>query len=721
MIAARLLPIFLLIVASLSDAVSIAAESDAPRKSIAAIRTDQAPVLDGILDDPVWQQAAVIEDLHVVVSDEFADPADRSRIYVAYDDNALYLAARFWDREPDKVTAKVLRRGDVSFGEDGFTTTLDPYDNGRSGYLFDINPNGMRSEGLYLDANRQNWDWNGIWDGAARRDGEGWTAEVAIPFKSLSFDPAIHDWGIDFTRWLGRRNEQYGWVSRNHEQTLAQTGQLSGIDGIHQGRGIDVIPGLRVGSTHSYVTDETESVLEPSLDAFIKITPSMTAALTLNPDFAGTTADTRQVNLTRFDLFFPEQRAFFLQDSDIFEFGRIENETGRPFFSRRIGLDENGEVLRLGGGLKATGRIGDWNLGVLGVRQDSATGPGTTDLFVGRVAANVLAESSIGAIFTSGNPDGERSNSLAGLDFRYVNSRLGDDRLLRATAWLQQTSTVGMHGDDAAYGVDFDMPNSSGWRGGTGFKRIGENYFPALGFANRTDIDDYHANIGYTWRPQDSRLRSIYSGVSGSYVEAINGEDRTEEIVLHVLEIESQTADYLQFGQYFTEERLAEPFEISEGIVIPAGDYSYDEFCVSVQTGQHRAATTKSSVCSGQFYDGNILNTQTNTTWRPNKNLRVAFGMEYNDIHLPQGDFITRLLTLNADIAFNVRWSWENLVQYDNVSDTIGVNSILRWIPRAGRETVLAVNSQFEDFDESRHFRSLSNDLTFKLSYTFRF
>ena len=273
---------------------------------------------------------------------------------------------------------------------------------------------------------------------------------------------------------------------------------MIGISGIHQGRGIDVTPGLMVGSRHNYVTDETDSELEPSLDAFMKITPSMTAVLTLNPDFAGTTADSRQVNLTRFDLFFPEQRAFFLQDSDIFEFGRIENESGRPFFSRRIGLDNEGEALRLQGGLKATGRVGNWNLGVLGVRQDSTSGLGTVDLFVGRVATNVLAESSIGAIFTSGNPDGERSNSLAGLDFRYVNTRLGDDRSLEATAWVQQTSTEGMRGEDAAYGIGFDMPNSSGWRGGAGHKRIEENYFPALGFANRTDFDDYSADVGYT-------------------------------------------------------------------------------------------------------------------------------------------------------------------------------------------------------------------------------
>ena len=721
MAADRLLPACLLVVVGMSGVDPATAGTDAPRKSVLAIRIDRAPVLDGNLGDAAWQQAAVVEDLHVIVPDEYAEPPDRSRIYIAYDDDALYLAARFWDREPDDVTAMVLRRGDFSWGEDGFTVTLDPYDNGRSGYLFDINPNGMRSEGLYLDVARQNWDWDGIWDGAAHRDGEGWTAEVAIPFKSLSFDPAVDDWGINFTRWLGRRNEQYGWVSRNHQQTLAQTGKLSGINGIHQGRGIDLVPGLRVGSTHDYVTDEKDSVLEPSLDAFLKITPSMTAALTLNPDFAGTTADARQINLTRFDLFFLEQRAFFLQDSDIFEFGRIHEENGRPFFSRRIGLDDQGNVLRLDGGLKTTGRIGDWNLGVLGVRQDSATGPGTVNLFAGRVATNVLAESSVGAIFTSGNPDGVRSNSLVGLDFRYVNTRLGEDRSLEATAWVQQTRTQGLHGDDAAYGAEVQMQNSTGWRGGAGLKTFQENYFPALGFANRTDIADYDASIGYTWRPAGSRIRSIYSGVSASFIDSINGADRTREIKLNALEIENQTADVLKLFQYFIEERLAEPFEISDGVVIPAGDYSYSHFCLTASTGEYRAIATITSVCNGHFYDGDLFNAETTTTWRPNKHLKFVVGMEYNDIHLPQGDFTTRLLRLNADVAFNVRWSWENFVQYDNVSDTIGINSILRWIPRAGRETVLAVNSQYEDFDESGNFHSLSSDLTLKLSHTFRF
>ena len=483
-------PAFLVAIFCMTAASAAVGQTSPERKAVTAKHAEKPPVLDGRLDDLVWQQASFVEDLHVVVSNEFGEPSERSRIYVAFDDDALYFAARFWDSKADGIIAKVLRKNDVSFGDDGFSITLDPFDQGRSGYAFDVNPNGMRSEGLYTDVDRQNWDWEGIWDAAARQDDEGWIAEVAIPLKSLSFDPARDAWGVNFTRWLGRDNEQFGWVSYNRTQDLQRLGLLEGLSGLQQGRGLDVIPGLRTGSSRDYVANVKDTFLEPSLDVFWKFTPSMTTALTLNPDFAGTTADARQVNLTRFELFFPEQRAFFLQDADKFEFGGIEEEDGLPFFSRRIGLDDDGVPLQLDAGLKLAGRAGPLTVGLLGVRQDSATSDGSENLFVGRIATNVLAESVLGAIVTSGNPDSSVDNSLVGADFRYLNTRLGEDRVLEATAWYQQTDTEGLDGDDTAYGVSVAMPNSRGWSGEVGYKRLEENYFPALGFASRTDVVD---------------------------------------------------------------------------------------------------------------------------------------------------------------------------------------------------------------------------------------
>jgi hypothetical protein len=712
---------FVTAVVCLAAAASAAQDAGPPRKSVGASRVAVPPVLDGVLNDPAWEKASFVEDLHIVVSDEFGAPGERSRVYVAFDDDNLYFAARFFDSKPETIVAKVLSKRDVSFGEDGFSVTLDPYDQARSGYMFDVNPNGMRSEAIYTDKDRQNWDWEGIWDAAARIDGEGWTAEVAIPLKTLSFDPARDAWGVNFTRWHGVDSEQFGWMSYNRSQDLSRTGLVTGLAGLQQGHGLDVVPGLRAGATRDHETDEDDDFLEPSLDVFWKITPALTAAVTLNPDFSGTTADTRQINLTRFDLFFPEQRAFFLQDSDIFQFAGLEEQSGIPFFSRRIGLDDEGGALTLDAGLKLAGRAGPLSVGVLGVRQDATVGPDSVDLFVGRVAVNVLEESSVGAIVTSGNPDPRVDNSLVGVDFRYLNTRIGDDRTIEATAWFQQTDTEGLDGDDSGYGLSFAMPNSEGWSGEIVHKVLGENYFPALGFAARTDFEATSGGLGYTWRPENSWIRSVETEFRAEFIEPINGSDRSHEIAVKLFEVENQAADRLEFEYLFVEEEFVDSFAISEGVVIPAGTYNFDHACMTVYTGEQRVLATESTVCEGGFYDGSIFVFETRTTWRPSKHLKVIFGGEYNDIDLPQGDFITRLATLNLDVAFSTAWSWENFIQYDNVSDTVGLNSILRWIPRAGQETVLAFNTQQEDFDRDGRFRSYTSDVTIKLSYTFRY
>ncbi len=698
------------------------AQADAPvRKSVAAYRTDQPPVLDGVLDDAVWQQAPVIEDLHVVVSDEFGVPGERSRIQVAFDGDNLYFAARFYDSRPETIVAKVLSKRDASFGEDGFSVTLDPFDQARNGYMFDVNPNGMRSEATFIDKERQNWNWEGIWNAAARIDAEGWTAEMAIPLKTLSFDPARDAWGVNFTRWRGFDSEQYGWMSFDRKQDLARTGLLTGLAGLDQGHGLDVIPGLRVGQSTDHATDTSDDFLEPSLDVFWKLTPSLTTALTLNPDFAGTTADTRQVNLTRFSLFFPEQRAFFLQDSDIFLFAGLEQQSGIPFFSRRIGLDEDGGTVKLDAGLKVTGRAGPVSVGVIGVQQDAAAGPGTADLFVGRLAVHVLEESSVGVIATSGNPDPAVDNSLAGVDFRYLNTRIGGGRQIEGTAWYQKSDTEGLEGDDAGYGLSILMPASEGWEWELVHKTLEENYFPALGFASRTDFHATYGEVSHTWRPEGSRLRSIEVGVGGEFVEPINGDDRSHRVELTLFDAENQSADKLELAQLFFREDFVEAFEISDGVVIPGGSYEYEHTCLALYTGEQRALASDSTLCQGGFFDGHILTFETRLVWRPSRHLKVTLGGEYNDVDLPQGDFITRLASLNFDVAFNTAWSWENFVQYDNVSDTAGLNSILRWIPRAGREAIVAVNTLREDFDRDGRFRPLVTDLTLKMSYTFRF
>jgi len=385
---------------------------DSQGKRIDAFMVDEPPVLDGVLDDDAWAFGAVITDLYQVTPEEFARPSEDSQIYVVYTKDALYVGARFYDREPDKIGALVLRQGDFSWGEDTITVMVDPLNHGRSGYAFDLTANGIRNQALYQNVTKQNWSWQGIWHGEARMDDQGWIAEIEIPFKTLSFDPSNDVWGLNVGRYIGRKTEQIGWTSRNRDMNPSAFGEMTGMSGAEKGIGLDVVPSARVSQAKDFEAGVSTDSIEPAIDVFYKLTSSLTASLTVNTDFSGTSADARQINLTRFGLFFPEQRIFFLQDTDIFEFGQIggqnfedrstisqvERESGRPFFSRRIGLSGEGETIPIDYGGKITGRAGGWEIGMLGIRQEAFRTLGASDLFVARVSRNILEESSVGFV-----------------------------------------------------------------------------------------------------------------------------------------------------------------------------------------------------------------------------------------------------------------------------------------------------------------------------------
>jgi hypothetical protein len=731
--ALRIIP-SILICAALPGAAG-AEFVDSRDKLIDAFRVDEPPVIDGVLDDDAWAFGTVIEDFHEVDPNEYGPPSERSRIFVVYTRDALYVAGQFWDAEPDKVSAQVLRQGDFSFGDDTVTVMIDPFNRGRNGYAFDLSANGVRNQALFANVTTENWNWRGIWHGATQRTDYGWVAEIEIPFKTLSFDPENDTWGLNFARYIGRRSEYIGWVSANHTQNPATFGKMSGMHGMDQGVGLDVVPGIRVGQSTDYENGSSENEIEPTVDLFYKLTTGVTAAITLNTDFSGTGVDERQINLTRFGLFFPERRSFFLQDADIFEFGRIgsgdyksksslssvEKESGRPFFSRRIGLSDTGETVDIMAGGKLTGRAGGWDLGVLAIQQDALGGVDTSELFVARVAANVFEESSVGVIMTHGDPNSNRNTMLAGVDFRYLNTRLPGGRTLEGGFWYQQTDTDGLDGDDAAWGFSLNSPNAAGLRGTLTLKELQENYFPALGFANRTNVRDLTAELGYTAFTDLSWLRSVYFGTDYERIETIEGALQSQVITLRPVELTSNRSDKLALRYNLYDEQVSEPFEISEGIFIPSGLYAFDQYCVTLTTGESRKLKADLYYCDGDFYDGTQLSTGAELTWRPNMHFRFALRSDFNDIDLPGGSFITRLASLRADIAFTNTWYWENFVQYDNVTYSLGLNSILRWVPRAGREMVLVVNREFVDYLRDRHFTSVSGDVTFKFSYTFRF
>ena len=700
-------------------------------KTVVAAKAPAAPTIDGHIDAAEWAAATVIEDFHQLEPIEFAAPSERTRVYLMIDADNIYVAARMWDSEPDKVAARSLRQGEELNDDDVFGVALDTFNDRRSGYWFSVNPNGVRRQAIFQNTTTRNFDWRGIWHARSSRDSEGWVTEIAIPVKTLNFNPDSDTWGINFRRKIERRQEFTAWVSRNQQVNPSASGLATGMTGFHQGIGLDVVPSVSLRHQHEFVQDRSRDSVEPSLDVFYKITPALTAALTVNTDFSATEVDDREVNLTRFGLFFPEKRAFFLQDADIFEFGRLTNAgndteiagsslaNGRPFFSRRIGLSDRGAPVDLDIGGKVTGRLGNWNIGLLDVAQSAYGAVDSRNLFVGRAVANVLGESSLGLIVTNGDPRSNLRNTVVGADFLYQNTRLANGNVLEAEAWFQQSTTEGISGDDAAYGLRIGMPNEVGFRAGAGVKTIEQNFYPALGFVNNAGIRDYTLETRYT-RRMDGFLQVVYGTLDVQRIELLDGGLQSQVATLRPLVMESSSGEQLELNYIASKEVLYEPFEISDGVVLMPGEYSFDEAKVAFETGGHRALSGTVRFAHGDFYSGKRLNIEGELTWRPSRHFALSGQYEYFGVDLPEGEFVTRLLQARADVVFSSTLSWSNLVQYDNVSEAVGINSRLQWIPQMGRETYLVFNHELEDADRDNRFRSANADVVVKLGYTFR-
>jgi hypothetical protein len=727
----------LCLAAASAAAQSNAVLQDPGQKTVRVVRAAARPVIDGDLSDAVWATAGVVNDLHQVTPVEYAEPDERTEIYILYDDDALYIAARLYDNEPELITARNLRQNDNIGQDDRLYVTIDPFNDRRSGYFFGLNPNGVRADGLYRNVSEFYGDWDSIWDGAAGRFEGGWTVEYEIPFKSISFDPTTDTWGLNFSRTVVRKNEIIAWVSRNRAYNPAVSGLAIGFEGLKQGIGLEVVPSLAASTSKNFVTGESDSDAEPSLDLAYRITPQLNASLTINTDFSATEVDDRQVNLTRFGLFFPEKRDFFLREADIFEFGGIGGtrqsqipglntlaQNGRPFFSRRIGLSATGQIVDLDYGGKISGRIGDWEVGALSIRQDEF-GPVNADtLSVVRAKLGVLDESSVGVIATQGSPNANVDNSLAGADFLYRNTHLPGGRELDTDLWYEQSDTDGVDGEDAAYGMSVRLPSSQGFRGTVQYRAFEDNFNPALGFITRRGISDSYLNLGYMLRKSTGYLESWLVNFDYQRIDFLDGGLQTEAFFLRPVTLTNRTGDSFTLALSDFTEVLIEPFEISPGVIVPPGEYDSDTRGIQIGTGGHRKLAMSVRLVEypeGKFYGGSRSDQYIDLVWRPTARFRGSLSYEYNDIDLPQGSFETRLVRAGFDIAFSSTLSWVNLIQYDNVSEVAGINMRLHWIPEAGREVYFVINHNVEDIDRDDHFHSAFSDMTAKVNYTFRF
>ena len=707
--------------------------SQGARKSIEIRRTTLEPQIDGVLDDALWKEATVLTDMHQFEPVDHGVPSEKSEFYIAYSERFLSVGARLYDSDPSGISARQLVQGQGMQFDDAFEFILDTFNNGRTGYQFQVNPNGIRREGVYESPNNLNSDWSGIWLVESRIDQQGWTAEVAIPFNTLNFDPATEEWGFTIARTIARKREELAWSSFNRNINPTTTGLITGIRDIRQGVGLDVIPSIAMAMNEDYITGTNSDRIDPSLNVFYKITPNLTGALTLNTDFSATEVDNRQVNLSRFSLFFPEKRDFFLQDVDIFSFGGRgggggnfnNNQNGIPFYSRRIGLSSaTGQPVDINAGVKLTGRVGEWNVGALAVQQGQNGALDKEQLFVGRATVNVLAESNVGVIMTSGNPNSPLDNSLVGADFRYQNTRFSDSHTLRSDVWYQQTDTEGRTGDDKAYGynVNFDTQNN-GFGGSTGFYHFGKDYNPALGFANRTGVDTlWMGGSGRYFLRNHPLIRTLNAFTRYEYIrDDATGEMQSENWFMRPLNINTHRGDQMGIGFSRNREGLTVPFRISPGIVLPAGDYSYTDANIEFGMSNQRNFAPNMQIARGEFYNGERDRIRAGFDWRPNEHLFVSWNYDYQQIELPAGNFDVRLVTANVNYAFTSKWSWVNLVQYDNNSSSVGLNSRLRWNPEAGEDLYVVFNYNFDSEGVFSHLSSEKAEIALKYTKTFRY
>jgi hypothetical protein len=714
--ALRIAPILTIAAAASSDG---RAQEAFVRKSADVPRIAETVRIDGRLDDMAWASATRIADVTQWAPGNGTPPTEPTEFLLLRDDDNLYIGMRFRDAQPERIRRSQLVQGQAVFNDDYAQVLLDPYDTRHSGYIFYVNPNGVRRDGLSLGGNAYNMDWDGIWEAAAQIDADGWTAEMALPFKTLAFYPANDAWGVNLLRSIRRKREELAWSHRDRSILMDVTGEIRGFRGVRQGAGLDVVPSLGVTERTRFAANESDVASKPSLDAFWRVTPALTASLTLNTDFSATEVDDRQVNLTRFSLFFPEKRDFFLDNAEVFEFGSLQ-QNGRPFFSRTIGLSAAGQPIDLDAGAKLAGRIGRYTVGALAVRQEEFASLEAKDLFVARGYANLTDRTRIGGIFTSGNPSGARDNRVYGLDFdRRV--RVGArGEMLETRLWYQRSETDGLDGDDAAFGAELAWPNDR-IDAALGFTELQENFLPALGFVNRVGIREHDARAQYRHRFEGGPLRSWTGGVDLEEITGRDGDLQTRRFVVTPLSIDTQPGDQLFFDLIRSTEILARPFALPGALLVRPGRYDFDRLRLNVASAGFREISVTADLETGDFYDGERLDTRVTLAWRPNPHLFVNALYQTNDVELPDGSFTARIYSLTGNVAFNVRWAWLNVLQYDNVSRRLGLNSRLRWLPVAGQSMYFVVNYDWREDPFDGELDRFQRETTLKLSYTFRY
>lgn len=672
-----------------------------------AARVGTAPMVDGRLDDSVWAGAPVIGGF--VQHEPFdGQPAtETTEVRILFDREALYLGAWLFDRDPSGIVVGESRRDVDLTNLDAFIVVLDTYRDRQNAFVFGTSPAGVEYDGqvtregesgfgVTISQRQQtttsggiNVNWDGNWTVVTSQDERGWYAEFRIPFSTLRYPGSGEQvWGLNLSRHIRRKNEQDFWTPIPRQYSLYRVSLAGTLEGVAPParRVASISPYVLSSARRDYDLDDGTVELEVGGDAKLGVTQSLTLDLTYNTDFAQVEVDDQQVNLTRFPLFFPEKRPFFLENAGNFAVGTPQ--TLELFFSRRIGIGPDGGEVPLIGGARLTGKVGGLNLGVLDLQADDRDSIATANFGVVRVYKEIARRSRVGAIFVSRlNTDSTADYNLTyGLDGRLA---LGTQVLV--DAYAAKTQTPGLTGDDRAFNLSGAYTDRN-WEMGLAYRAVGADFNPEVGFVTRSDSRYTSARIlRHIRTPGISWFRELRPHIT--YFEYFDREWFTETRLLHI-------DNHFQFanGAFFqlpavnlTREGLKEPFEIADGVVVPPGSYDNVEWGFAYNTDLSAPVSIQGRLNIGGFYSGRRIN------WTPTFNLRTgpfvsALRLDVTDAHLREGDFTTALIGLKVAWSFTPRMYIQSLVQWSNQTDALQGNFRFGWLSAAGTGLFLVYN-----------------------------
>ncbi|MCP4658457.1 MAG: carbohydrate binding family 9 domain-containing protein [bacterium] len=663
----------------------------------------EAPVVDGHMNEKVWEEAALVTDFIQIEPDAGAPATEKTEIRIGYDDRTLYIGARCYQSEPEKIVAVAMDR-DRPFGtEDSVHIVLDTFLDGKNAFYFATNPLGAQLDALVRnDGEDRNYAWDGVWASGASLDARGWTAEIAIPWRTLRFSRTEEQiWGINLRRNITYNREQLIWKPTSHFSTsevlfkVSDAGRLTGLKNLKQGRQYDIRPHL-IARWNRDELEGGDAEIDAGVDVKKNITSAVVLDLTYHLDFAEVEADLQQVNLTRFKLYFPEKREFFLEGANLFYLGERRDYLKQPdklfFFSRRIGLTEDGRrEIPVLGGAKISGRLAGTGIGFLHLTTEDLTYTDSqgqeryeprTNYSVLRLKRNVLKKSTLGLMWLNKEVSGGDDNSGAAVDWDF-----GLGKHLKTGGFLAKTSSPDREGTDWAGMADLVWDGKQAFLKGV-YTEIGEDFNPEMGFFSRLGIREWRGTYTYVFRPKKYNLSEIWA-ISDCY----NISDREGNLQSRSGRIETdlvwKNQVMLALKLFDRTEVLVSDFEVSDGVVIPPGEYDFQSYLIGVQAVPGRVVWPAGRFLAGDYYDGTFKTLVLLVVINPMAGLDTRFDYEHTEVDLPAGEFETDLVSARATYSLSPRVSFRALIQWRK-DDNFDGNLLFRWIYKPGASFYVA-------------------------------